>query len=396
MRRYLFLNIAAAGHVNPTLAIVHELHDRGEDVRYLLPEDWRPRVEDAGATFVPLTDAGRLERSTRHASLSPDQQIALMPYAMATQAARVVPALVSLVSTVAPDCLVVNTLDLCARLVARITGIPAVGLRPFHAPLSHATDTAATADPFSSFRAHADRTLGTFMESQGLAAMSVSALRADAENPTLVFLPRAFQVGQEAFDDRFAFVGPSLLAPRALPADVSLQERSTRAFISLGTLRNDEPDFYRLCLATFGPQWQVFMSVGTTVDVHALGPIPEHFVVRPHLPQTSLLEHVDVFVTHGGLNSVMESVRAGVPMVVLPGTREQQLTAARVAERGLGVCETLNGLTAEKLGALASAVSSDASITRELTVMQGHLRDSGGYTRAADLVMRAAALDARP
>ena len=51
------------------------------------------------------------------------------------------------------------------------------------------------------------------------------------------------------------------------------------------------------------------------------------------------------------MNSVMESLYFGVPMVVIPQMREQEMTAQRCAEFGLGIALDQSNLTAEKLRA---------------------------------------------
>src|SRR5450631_3659272 len=51
MAKYVFLNIPAYGHVNPTFPMVKELVRRGEEVVYFLTEDFRAAVEATGATF---------------------------------------------------------------------------------------------------------------------------------------------------------------------------------------------------------------------------------------------------------------------------------------------------------------------------------------------------------
>ena len=48
MSTYVFLNIPARGHINPTLPIVRELSARGANVIYFLPEPFRELVEAIG------------------------------------------------------------------------------------------------------------------------------------------------------------------------------------------------------------------------------------------------------------------------------------------------------------------------------------------------------------
>ena len=51
MAKYVFLDIPAYGHVNPTLAVVQELVKRGQEVIYYLPEQFKGTVEATGAVF---------------------------------------------------------------------------------------------------------------------------------------------------------------------------------------------------------------------------------------------------------------------------------------------------------------------------------------------------------
>src|SRR5688572_19254618 len=50
-----------------------------------------------------------------------------------------------------------------------------------------------------------------------------------------------------------------------------------------------------------------------------------------------MLECAQLFITHGGYNSIRESIRAGVPMAVLPQFSDQFYNADRVQELGLGL-----------------------------------------------------------
>jgi len=215
-------------------------------------------------------------------------------------------------------------------------------------------------------------------------------LRYEIENQILIFMPKAFQFQSEAFDARFRFVGPSLLAPAPMPGDLVPWDRRAplRALISLGTLRNDEPTFYRTCFEAFeGDEWQIFLSVGQQVDPRTLGRIPKNITVRSHLPQTRLLQDVDVFITHAGLNSAMESMYYGVPMVALPTIAEQRLTAKRIEELGLGVVLDRSALLPGALRNAARIVAQDPTIQQRVVAMQELTLNSGGFVQAVDEIL---------
>ncbi|CAK9000087.1 unnamed protein product [Durusdinium trenchii] len=75
--------------------------------------------------------------------------------------------------------------------------------------------------------------------------------------------------------------------------------------------------------------------------------LPSNLVAQQSLPQLELLQKCNVFVTHGGANSVHEALSFGVPMVVIPIFGDQPVNADTVAKTGCGISfrhplETLN------------------------------------------------------
>jgi MGT family glycosyltransferase len=115
--------------------------------------------------------------------------------------------------------------------------------------------------------------------------------------------------------------------------------------------------------------------------------VPANFLLSPYVPQLELLQRTSVFLTHGGMNSTMESLYYGVPMVVLPQMMEQAMTARRVAELGLGVALDEENLTAEQLREAVTRVQHDPTIMQNVQAMQQTVRSAGGYQRAADTIV---------
>ncbi|MFJ4952559.1 glycosyltransferase [Streptomyces sp. NPDC088760] len=77
----------------------------------------------------------------------------------------------------------------------------------------------------------------------------------------------------------------------------------------------------------------VVSTSGLLLDTDGL---PGHVHVAEHVPQPLLLESVDLFVTHGGFNSIREAMRTGTPLAVLPHFGDQHANAERVEELGFG------------------------------------------------------------
>jgi UDP:flavonoid glycosyltransferase YjiC (YdhE family) len=77
----------------------------------------------------------------------------------------------------------------------------------------------------------------------------------------------------------------------------------------------------------------VLATAGIALDVDRL---PPHVRAVEYVPQPLLLETADLFLTHGGFNSVRESLRTATPMAVLPLFLDQYSNARRVQELGVG------------------------------------------------------------
>ncbi len=86
----------------------------------------------------------------------------------------------------------------------------------------------------------------------------------------------------------------------------------------------------------------VISAGGRTLTGEDLGPLPENVTVHEFLESRAVLGGASVHITHGGCNSVHESLVAGVPMVCLPQAFDQIPLSARVAELRAGVVAAEN------------------------------------------------------
>lgn len=392
--KYVFFNFPAHGHVNPTLAIVEELIARGEEVVYYLTEAFRQTIEATGATFrashFRLSDQGH---ASAFGSADVNRQLAMLPMYMIQKSGQMVPPLLESVRAEQADCIVCDRMFLWARMVAHILHIPAVALCPTYAMNAHFNLYASFArnSPVSpDVMASLNNELAQLSATYGVPLFDTHSLRLDAEPLTLVFLPRAFQPAGETFDEHFLFVGPSLQARRHESGAFPLEQVESRPtlYISLGTVFNDQVDFYQICFAAFGDtEWQVVLSLGTRVDRAALQAIPHNFLAAAHVPQLEVLPHTDIFLSHGGMNSVMESLSYGVPLIVIPHILEQEATAQRVQELGLGIALDKATITTDVLREAVAQVAHDPTFRTRAQAMQQTIHEAGGYQRATDAIM---------
>ncbi|KAA6453954.1 macrolide family glycosyltransferase [Bacillus atrophaeus] len=371
------INIPAYGHVNPTLALVEKLCEKGHRVTYATTEEFAPAVQQAGAR--PL-----LYETT--ISVDPQQIKELMeknetPLMFLKESLGILPQLEELYKEDQPDLIVYDFIALAGKLLADKLQVPAVRLCSSYA--QNESFQMGTEEMLKQVK-EAEAEFQAFLEQENLPAVSFEQL-AIPEAFNIVFMPRSFQIKNETFDDRFCFIGPSL-GKRSEQERLLLKEKGDRPLmlISLGTAFNAWPEFYQMCMEAFGgAKWHVIMSVGKSIEPDSLGDIPDNFTVRQSVPQLDVLAEADVFISHGGMNSTMEAMNEGVPLVVIPQMHEQELTAQRVEELGLGIYLPKEEVSVPRLQQAIGNIFSDKEIHSRVKDMQKDVKEAGGAEQGA-------------
>ena len=104
------------------------------------------------------------------------------------------------------------------------------------------------------------------------------------------------------------------------------------------------------------PEFQVVLPKGKNIELSELGPIPSNVIVVEKAPQLELLKRAALCITHAGLNTTLETLAQGVPMVAIPIAYDQPGVAARIAHHGVGEFIEVDDLTVDGLHALIQKV----------------------------------------
>lgn len=81
---------------------------------------------------------------------------------------------------------------------------------------------------------------------------------------------------------------------------------------------------------------EVIISVGKKFNIEKLKDVPLNIHIYKSVPQLEVLNISDVFITHGGMNSISEALVYGVPMVVIPFVSDQPVNARCIEKLGAG------------------------------------------------------------
>jgi MGT family glycosyltransferase len=399
MAKYVFLNMPARGHVNPTLAVVQELVRRGQEVSYYLTEEFRDVVQATGAVFQPyeskLKGVPTMPPSFSSVGGAPTGSVG--PMFLLEDMRYVPPQIIDRIRAEQPDVIVYDFMCFWARTVIDELHVPAVATRATYASNEHFNMMNQMRERMQNMPAAREmmERMSARMAEQGGSSTNpladIFSVFSRAEQLNIIFIPKEFQPAAETFDDRYLLVGPSILPRHEAPDFPFDQLGSDRPllYISLGSIFTNQPEFYKQCFAAFADQpWQVVLSIGKHIDLTTLGPVPENFLLSPYVPQLDILPRTRLFVTHAGTNSVMESMYFGVPMVLIPQQPEQQMHAQRVVDLGLGVMLDKGSVTTSTLREAVERVAHDEAYRERAQRMQQSVRAAGGYQRAVDTIMQ--------
>ncbi|WP_347138569.1 nucleotide disphospho-sugar-binding domain-containing protein [Paracoccus sp. SSK6] len=121
------------------------------------------------------------------------------------------------------------------------------------------------------------------------------------------------------------------------PPDIQPDAGRPFIYVSLGTLQGHRLGLLsRIAQACRHAGAQVLLSHAGCLTEDQARAIPADWV-RPFVPQQAVLERADLCVTHAGLNTALECLAAGVPMLAVPLTHDQPGVAARIAHCGAGL-----------------------------------------------------------
>ncbi|CAH2716456.1 Oleandomycin glycosyltransferase [Neobacillus rhizosphaerae] len=389
MARVLFINGGSEGHVNPTIGVVQELISRGEEVVYFTIEAFRERIEKTGAT-VRTFDGQKFVK----AFISGGRSYLLERInGLLRTADIVIPSVLEQIEGEHFDYIIHDSMFGCGYILAQILKLPAI---------NSCTSFAQTKASFDKMVEQLSKNIPPEIvkpindEFQSLTVMVKEKYDVGIHSPyevfcnpaplTIVYTTSEFQPFEEAFDQTYKFVGPSI-SSRLTQENFDLTEIKGKSpiYISLGTVFNQAIDFYKLCFKAFGnTDHTVVMSIGEKAQITDLGEIPKNFIVKNYVPQTEVLKYTKLFITHGGMNSTHEGLYYGVPLIVIPQSADQPIIAGQVTNIGAGIKLHMQSLTANQLREAVDHVLNHPSFHTAVANIRESFQKSGGYYQAVD------------
>lgn len=384
MKKVVFFSIPAYGHTNLTIEVVHELTSRGNVVWYYSFNEFKERIEKAGAKFISCNEYLPKLKAEDKNRVGKDFSFLIEMIVDTTMALD--EKVCKEIKEFKPDVIVSDSLSIWGKLIANKLKIPYICSTTTFAFNNYTAKMIKR-----SFKEIIYMILGMGKVNKKIQLLRdngyeikdfISIVQNTNDTKTIVYTSKDFQPMSETFGDKYAFVGPSI---SKVEYKVN-NRRNKKIYISLGTVNNYDIKFYKKCIDAFkNTDIEVIMSIGKHTKIDLLGTIPENFVVENTVNQIEVLQDIDLFITHCGMNSVNESLYYGVPMVLYPKQSEQGMVAQRVSELGAGVM--LKNSNPKNIKETALKVLNDKQYRTNAEKLGMSFKLSGGAKKAADFIL---------
>jgi zeaxanthin glucosyltransferase len=411
-----FLSLPLTGHLNPMTALARKLQSRGHEVVFIGVPDIEPVIQAANLEFVPFCEdeypPGSIARLWNPvASLRGPEVLRYTTRELSPGLLKA--GLEHLPGKLAENGVDALVLDALFRLIALVPmrlRLPYVQIwNVLHFDFSGSTPLPVYSWPYETGPEARERNLAglQIMAEMGEVSMPIAqayaernGLKIDWSNPAatvsklavITQTPKEFDFPIPHLPPQFYYAGPLHNNGGREPVPFPWEKLNGNPLIyaSMGTLVNGLKDVYRTILRAVGelPKMQMVLSVGTNIDPRDLGPIPSNTIVVPVAPQIQLLKRAALCITHAGLNTTLEALAQGVPMVAIPIGYEQPGIAARIAHHRVGEFIALDELTAQSLSELIIKVSRNSSYREKAYWFKEVLGETRGLDVAADIIER--------
>lgn len=397
--KVLVINYLGEGHVNPSIGLIKELVQRGEQVTYYTSNLYKEKLLHTGAEIRLISQRSQILMNELlegfHQDRSPmignmDKMMESMEW--------ITDDILTEIQNESYDYVLFDAQNFPGKWIADIKRVPSYALWSTFASSEKASVFKKVMEKwpedmkqnFLAKRGEMEQTTKRLERKYGITCPSfITGMVIDSEMH-VVFTSRLFQPESELYDENYLFVGPSI-TDRQDHFDFPLQELHNKqvVYMALGTIVNKRIDLYQMCIEALKDlDLTVVLSIGNYLSPDDIGYIPNNFIVRNYVPQLEVLKHSDVFITHCGMNSTTEGLYFGNPLVMLPLVNDQPVVAEQVEKLGAGLLLDPKNLDADALRESVQETLQNPIYKENSMKISRSFQESGGYKRAADELLR--------
>jgi zeaxanthin glucosyltransferase len=424
-----FISMPLTGHLNPMTALARRLRSRGHEIVFIGVPDVGPTIHAAGLNFVSWCEeefpAGSCARALApvaklHGTDATRWTIQGAGRAFFQAASRHLPRTIAATGV---EALVLDTIHMYLEVVPMSLGMPYAHVWAIlNIDFSGTTPPSVVPGPYDDTPAGRALNLDGLKKSdnaffglvQPLAEEYAerAGLMLDWSDPAATVSRQAAAIVSQTLEEfdlpgipwppQFHYAGPFFDDAGREPIPFPWEKLDGRPLIyaSLGTLVNGMTTIYQTILAAVGrlPEMQVVLAKGNSIELNDLGPVPPNVIVVNQAPQLELLKRSVLCITHAGLNTALESLANGVPMVAIPISYDQPGVATRIAHHGVGDFIEVDNLTIDGLHELIQKILRTPAYREKAQHFMSVIAKRPGLDVAAEAIERAfaQAIENRP
>jgi zeaxanthin glucosyltransferase len=398
------------GHLNPLTALARRLQQRGHTVIIFGIADVESRVRSAGVDFCLIGQRdyppGTLQELDRQlGEMKGRQAIRFTMERISNTARMVLRDGLEAVRNANLDALLVDEADMASNIAEHL-GLPFVSLAlipplvkddrypPFYFGWSGSQQWWCRLRNWIAIRVLTRVAAPIFAAvNERRAAWGLKIDRDPAEALSklaqITQLPRALEFEIHPPPPNLYYTGPFVDAAFRPAVDFAWDRLDGRPLVyaSLGTLQNRSFEIFRkIAEACSELNVQLVISLGGGLKPERLGVLSGDPLVVSFAPQLELVKRASVVITHAGLNTVLESLAVGVPLVCIPLGNDQPGVASRVATHGAGIVVPPRRVSVARLRSAVRTVLEDDSYLRAARKLQAAMSEIDGLEQAADIV----------
>ena len=410
-RHFGVLPFTGSGHLNPLIALGMELRSRGHRITFFEKPKIAARVRESGLEFCPI---GTQESPFKHKMSGPDGaglfneirtlrfNLGRIAYDLDLYFRETERAL----KIAGVDALIVNEIAVTGPTIAELLGLPYFILStsvphnlgwgsywPFTGyryQRSHISWIERALLEVSSVRMRGPikRVVNRYRVERGLG--SIDGLpRSHMPLAQVTQLPECLDFPRDGLPENFHYTGPFAMQGGRPGIDFPWERLDGRPLIyaSMGTTRNAQGRvLHMIAEGCRKIDAQLVVSLGGRFDQNKLGRLAGNPLVLDFVPQLEILKRASVVITHGGPNTVFETLMEGKPMVAIPIAHDQPAIAARIARLGAAEVLPIMHLSSEKIARAVEKTLKGPSYQEAAIRIQHTLQKLNGVQRAADIM----------
>jgi zeaxanthin glucosyltransferase len=408
-----FLAPPVPGHLHPMTALARRLRSRGHDAVFIAVADGEPLVRAADIPFIPYCTerypAGKLVEILQQLSkLKGQEGLEFSIGALARSLDAAFDDLPRALRENGIDAVVLDEVLWGLGLVPMHMGIPYAHVsNAMHfdysgdAPLCvfgwpHETTPEAMARnregliQFAQMNAARVEVTHSYAEKVGLQIDWNDPFATISKLAWLSQTPKEFDFKENGLPSQFHYTGPFHDGSGRMEMDFPWDRLTGEPLIyaSMGTLQNGLEYVFNTIAEAVGdrPGTQLVLSIGPGLNPEQIQPLPANALVVQRAPQLWLLKRSVLCITHAGLNTTLESLTQGVPMVAIPVTNDQPGVAARIAYTKTGTVLPLQELTVARLRPQVDEVLSNPEHRENAQRLKQAIGKEDGLEKAADML----------